>query len=374
MPLSPLSAQRLRFVVGKHERERTDGSLGAERSRSDEELADKRAAIEADADRIIARARTRANAILERERALSDRQIPEVASREAVSEERRREDHVLSDERADADRQLGRERQARYEAVAALFAEERARTDKHLADERTGSDDAITARDTFLGMVSHDLRTMLGGLSMGAASLLEIPCEGEVRERVHRDADRIKRYTMRMNRLVGDLLDVVSMEAGKLHVRPQPHEANVLVRETMEAFQPVAAARGVSLIARVFPGSLLAEFDHERVLQVLANLVGNALKFSGEGGTIALVVEPIDGQVRFTVADDGPGIESEKLDLIFELYGQATRYDRQGLGLGLYISRRIVEAHAGRLWVDSRPGEGSAFSFTLPAPAPSVAS
>jgi signal transduction histidine kinase len=120
------------------------------------------------------------------------------------------------------------------------------------------------------------------------------------------------------------------------------------------------------LRGRVSSGSLLAEFDRERILQVLANLVGNAIKFTQEGGAVSILAEPIGPEVRFTIADNGPGVPAEKVDAIFERYGQSASYDRRGLGLGLYISKCIVEAHGGRIWLEALPGEGSKFFFTLP--------
>jgi signal transduction histidine kinase len=183
---------------------------------------------------------------------------------------------------------------------------------------------------------------------------------------VQREAGRIQRFTSTMTRLVGDLLDVVSIEAGKLHMSTAPHEANDLLRETLDAFEPVASARQISLHGRVHPGSLLAEFDRERILQVLANLVSNAIKFTQKGGTVSIVAEPMSDDVRFTVADNGPGVPSDKLQAIFERYGQSGSYDGRGLGLGLYISKCIVEAHGGRIWVESDSGAGSRFRFALP--------
>ena len=186
-------------------------------------------------------------------------------------------------------------------------------------------------------------------------------------ERVEREARRIQRYTARMTRLVGDLLDVISIEHGRLAVLPERHDAKELLRETLDAFQPIAAAKQIDITTDVRAGSLLARYDHDRILQVLANLVGNAIKFTGEGGQVALFVEPSHDEVRFSVKDNGVGIASEKLDVIFERFWQVAEKERSGLGLGLYISKCIVEAHGGRIWAESQPAAGSTFHFTLPA-------
>jgi signal transduction histidine kinase len=239
--------------------------------------------------------------------------------------------------------------------------------------QRTGlADEAIASRDDFLAMASHDLRNMLGGIALSAASLMNVRAEDEVRRAIGRDAQRIQRYTARMSRLVGDLLDVVSIEAGHLAVAPQRHEATELLRETQDIFQSVAAAKGISIRAEVNADSLLARYDHERILQVLANLVGNAIKFTPQGGRVDLLVEPVDQEIRFAVSDTGRGIAADQLHAMFERFWQsATKSDASGLGLGLHISRCIVEAHGGKIWAESRLGEGSTFYFTLPA-APST--
>jgi signal transduction histidine kinase len=120
-------------------------------------------------------------------------------------------------------------------------------------------------------------------------------------------------------------------------------------------------------------GSLLVRIDHQRIFQVLANLVANALKFTDEDGTISVRAAPVAGEVRFSVADTGAGIPCEHLESIFERFWQVRSSDRRGLGLGLFISRSIVEAHGGRIWAESELGKGSMFFFTLPGAVPSTA-
>ncbi|HET9959735.1 MAG TPA: HAMP domain-containing sensor histidine kinase [Polyangiaceae bacterium] len=290
-----------------------------------------------------------------------------------MTSERKQEDSQLQEERTAADENLWSEREARRKFLAALLASEREHTDEHLRSERAQADAAIGSRDNFLAMASHDLRNMLGAIAMSAASLTNIQCDEVVQQAIARDARRIQRNTARMARLVGDLVDIVSIEAGHLAVAPRRHDVVELLRETMEVFQPLAAAKQIWIGTDVKRGSLLARYDHERVLQVLANLVGNALKFTAEGGRIHILVEPIDAFVQFAVADTGRGIGTE-LPAIFDRFWQlADKSARSGLGLGLYISKCIVEAHGGKIWAESRVGEGSTFYFTLPAAdAPSV--
>jgi signal transduction histidine kinase len=367
-------------------RQLTDESLAAEREKTDSELAKRGAHLEEDADDVVAAARDRADDVLAQARAIADEKLGPAlsgaAERAIVDDERKREDVATRAERATADDQLAQERDARRRALIALLALEREQTDQHLLFERERADLAIGSRDDFLAMASHDLRNLLAGIALAASALRNLRCEDEdTRRQVVGDAERIHRYTARMNRLVSDLLDVVSIEAGRLAVLPQRHDATELLRETVDVFQPVAAAKRISMVTEVRADSLLARYDHERILQVLANLIGNAMKFTPEGGRIEILVEPVDSVVRFAVRDSGSGMAPEMLSVIFERFWQIPETNRSGLGLGLYISRCIVEAHGGSLWAESHVGEGSTFYFTLPAagtrsstfPGPSVA-
>lgn len=353
------------------ERALTDESLAGERDKTDDELAKRAAKFEENADAVVAEARRRADSVLSRARATADERLHRgdgsESARTAVDAERRVEDAVVGGERAVADAQLDDERIDRRRAMAALLELERKQTDVHLHDERTRADRAIASRDDFLAVVSHDLRNMLGGIVMSSNWLLELELEESKRSAVVREAERIQRYTARMSRLVGDLLDIVSIEAGRLAVAPRRHDAVDLLRETENVFHPLAAASGISIRSEVRANSLLARYDHDRVLQVLANLVGNALKFTPREGRIDLVVEHIGDNIRFCVADTGRGMTDDQIRTIFEKFWQTRSGEMTGFGLGLYISKCIVEAHGGKIWVESNPGAGSAFYFTLPA-------
>lgn len=355
------------------EREATDQSLCDERLKTDEELAKRRADIDEAADAIIDRARDRADRILKKARTKADQTLErfddQTVQRGVIDDERAREDEVTREERSMADAALASERTARRRALAALLALEREQTDDHLLLERDRADQSIASRDDFLGMVSHDLRNLLGGMALSAVSLMNIPSEGDVKAAIAANAQRIQRFTARMNRLVGDLLDVVSIEAGRLAVVPKQQNATDLVRETLDAFQALAASKQISIRTEVRAGALLAKYDQERILQVLANLVGNAIKFSRKGGRIDITVEPVDHDVRFGVVDTGPGIREQDFGAVFERFWTTARRDGSGFGLGLYISKCIVEAHGGKIWVEGNPNHGSSFYFTLPGSA-----
>jgi signal transduction histidine kinase len=183
---------------------------------------------------------------------------------------------------------------------------------------------------------------------------------------------RLRRFTGRMSRLVGDLLDVVSMESGVLQLSLSEQDASNLVPEIMESFERTATARQLAMTSEVARGPVLARFDHDRILQVLTNLVGNAMKFTPVGGRIAVRLMPAPEGILFTVSDSGCGIAADQVEAMFERFAQVGEGVQRGLGLGLYIARCIVTAHGGKIWAESEPGKGSAFHFTLPPPAESA--
>jgi signal transduction histidine kinase len=173
-----------------------------------------------------------------------------------------------------------------------------------------------------------------------------------------------------MNRLIGDLVDVSSLESGRLSIDRSPGDATALITEAVGVFRSSASEKGISLESDR-AGPVLATFDPDRIMQVLANLIGNAIKFTTSGGDIRVGGEPAGRDVRFWVRDTGPGIPQAQLEAVFERFWQVGANDRRGLGLGLYIAKGIVEAHGGRIWVESKLGAGSTFAFTLAVSAPS---
>jgi signal transduction histidine kinase len=176
-----------------------------------------------------------------------------------------------------------------------------------------------------------------------------------------------------MERLTDALLDFAQMQAGRLDVRIDTVDAASLIHDSLEDFEPVAEEKKVSLRGEGFEGSLRC--DKDRVLQVLANLVGNALKFTPAGGTIAVRMKRSDREAVFSVSDTGPGIAPDQLSRVWDLYWQAKHHAHGGFGLGLSIAKGLVEKQGGRIWAQSSLGQGTTFYFTLPlAPtAPSLA-
>lgn len=353
------------------ERDQTDESLRAEREKTDRALAERQAAEE-DSDLVVQTSRESADAVLTEARAKADQRLdedlPQVESRATLAEERLLEDEALQEERASADEILRRERYENARVLSRLLPLEREKTDRFLLTERARSDDALTNRDNFLGLVSHDLRNLLGGIVLNAELLSARAPEDDGGRQTLAATERIQRYAARMNRLIGDLVDVASIDAGKLALTPASGDVAALIDEAVETFQAAASAKGISLQVELAGRPLLAEFDHDRMLQVLANLIANAIKFTSGGGRIRIHGERAGDELLVSISDTGSGIPGNLLEAIFERFWQVGKDDRRGVGLGLFISRSIVENHGGRIWAESKPGEGSRFCFTLPSP------
>jgi signal transduction histidine kinase len=351
------------------ERRETDEKLHDGRGRTDEELA-RRQTLEEGTDAAAQRARRLADEVVGESRRRADQSLEQEGAsgglRQAVRKERAQADAIVHHERLSADQGLTDERQARMQALASLVSLEREQMDQRLLVERARGDADLAVRDDFMGMVAHDLRSLLGGIALGAeVQLRSATPSDEAGRRTLDAATRIQRLVARMNRLIGDLVDVVSIEGGRFTIAPQDQDAKALIREAMETFQPMASAKGISLKATT-NDPLPVRLDRERILQVLANLLSNAIKFTEQDGTISVSVASVGGDVRFSVADTGAGIAGDHLESIFERFWQINRGDHRGLGLGLFISRCIVEAHGGRIWAESRIGKGSTLCFTLP--------
>jgi signal transduction histidine kinase len=340
------------------EREQTDESLRAEREKVDTALADGLSAIEETADAVIARARRRADAVLATVRAETDRQVRTGEAALVLARQRQGEDATLKNERATAD---GLVREERAEQIE-LLASERNETDKDLRAERSRADVALATRDDVLAMVSHDLRGMLATI-MGYAALIEKAPPGD---EVIAYARRIGRSGGRMGRLVGDLVDIASIEAGALAVTREAADLTPVIAEALDSLHGRATAAGVSLVNEA-TAPLTFAFDSARVLQVLINLLSNAVKFTEPGGVVTVGVQPFGGDVCVSVTDTGIGIPADKLDAVFARFLQVATNDRRGVGLGLYISKSIVLGHGGRIWAENRAGGGTTFKFTLPA-------
>jgi signal transduction histidine kinase len=226
---------------------------------------------------------------------------------------------------------------------------------------------AIHAREELVAVVSHDLKSPLATISMTTGLLLDQLGPENQGPEPRRSLERIQRSTDRMGRLIRDLLDLARLEGGHLSIDPGPQELAGLMSEAVEALRAEAAAKSLRLEQALAPGAERVRCDRERILQVLANLVGNAVKFTPDQGEVVMRAERAGPEVVVSVTDSGPGIPREQQERLFEPYWQAEATARLGTGLGLSIAKGLVELHGGRIWVTSRPGAGSTFSFALPA-------
>jgi signal transduction histidine kinase/CheY-like chemotaxis protein len=222
---------------------------------------------------------------------------------------------------------------------------------------------AIATRENMLAVVSHDLKDPLNSLVMGCEMLHDSATDPATRRRI----EIMRRSARRMDHLIHDLLDLASLDRGTFSIHRVPCAVDVLVDDVLETFAPLAAEKEIELVRHVQPELPQLPCDRERVHQVLSNLLSNALKFTPKTGRVALTVEASQGQITFTVADSGPGIPAEQLAYVFDRFWQANRNARLGTGLGLSIAKGIVDAHGGTISVQSMPGAGSTFEFTLPS-------
>jgi PAS domain S-box-containing protein len=261
---------------------------------------------------------------------------------------------------------------ARTIAGQVAFAIQRRRHEAELEAARTAAEEAAGARENLVAIVSHDLRSPLGAIVTSAALLKRRAEQDADPARVGKPVDAILRSAERMNLLIRDLLDLARFDAGRLVLSTGIEDVRRLVEEAVEMQRPAADARKVS-ISTSLPEALAAHCDRERVLQVLSNLLGNAVKFSTPGGEVRVSARAGEkaatgeATVAVTVEDDGPGIRTDELPRVFDRYWKGGDSSRGGVGLGLSIVRALVEANGGDVSVDSAPGHGSRFSFTLPA-------
>jgi signal transduction histidine kinase len=313
----------------------------------------------------------------------------------SLAKERKDADETVREERARGDQILGVKRrrtdetpQEEGDRERVLGIERRQATDENLMMHRRHTDDAVdqfigllsqeqeahsrtrsvvVTRDEFLAIVSHDLRAPLNAIAL-AAVLLERNANQEEAGNPIRKASKNIQYAARlMDRLISDLHDLTGFEEGKFQIKLERCDIARIVEESVDIFLPLASAKSLRLDADVPETPLLAICDPGRIAQVLSNLLRNAIQFTPKGGSISMRAERAGVECRIAISDTGVGIPHDKLTRIFERFQQLSEEDRSGLGLGLYISKRLVEAHHGRIWAESQVGEGSTFSFTLPS-------
>ncbi len=227
---------------------------------------------------------------------------------------------------------------------------------------------AARGRERFLEIVTHDLKSPLMAIMTSTGTLLADappPQDGLLKQRARIEV--IDRSARRMGRLINDLADFASLEAGRIPWQSQTLDPGPLAREAMAGFAALAEQRQLALEVEITGELCYLEGDRDRLLQVLENLIGNATKVTPAGGSIVLHVDKRGRDVLFTLSDTGPGIPREDLPSIFDRYRRGSNPGYPGTGLGLAIAGAIVRAHRGKIWVESTPGAGTTFFFTIPA-------
>ncbi|MEW6056254.1 MAG: ATP-binding protein [Bdellovibrionota bacterium] len=226
---------------------------------------------------------------------------------------------------------------------------------------------AVVARDDLLAMVSHDLKNPLSAIMMSVSFIQKHLPDTERSKLIKSSVETIGRASERMHRLISDLLDLARIEANAIPLELKPQDPRTLVGEALDLLKNHAMQKLVRIKLDYDNDSAPLICDRERVLQVLSNLIGNAIKFSPEGQFITIRIQSNPREVIFSIADQGPGISGGQASQVFKRYWQSkSTTAHQGHGLGLFIANAMVVAHGGRIWFESGPGRGSTFSFTIP--------
>lgn len=229
--------------------------------------------------------------------------------------------------------------------------------------------EAVQAREDVLAVVSHDVRNFLQAIKSGVQLLNKPPDKlgPDARAAIH---SRMSSTVDLMGRVIADLLDMASIRNGRIEVVLRPEVAAQLIHEAIAVHEPMAEQKGIRLVATCDIPTQVVTCDRERVLQVFSNLLGNAIKFCRHGEQIEVSLFRKGDHVQASVRDTGPGIASEDLPMVFDAYWSGAKNRRVGTGLGLYITKRIVEAHGGQIWIESQQGQGTTVHFTLPIAPP----
>lgn len=273
-----------------------------------------------------------------------------------VKTERRKQElqHTqLDGRRQDTDDQLSSERHDSDTAVIALG---------HAKDALALSEGQQRRYGNVLGMVTHDLRSPLSVIAMSVETIARDTQEPSTQK----IAQLMTQAAARMERLIADLLDAVRIESGTLRITKRPQGIDALLTEVLKTYGPLFTSRELTFTVDMPTRPIVASFDYDRIVQVLSNLLGNAMKFTPRGGTVALDVQQRGQQVEFSLTDSGPGISASDLPHIFEQFWQIDSRTRRGLGLGLYICKTIIEEHDGTITAESELGKGATIRFTLP--------
>ncbi len=365
------------------ERQQTDNSLHVERGKTDESFDTYKDKAEIKTDKIVSENRIEADEARTERRSKADLEN-KGEIKQVIQGERKSEDKALKTERLENDLVIEQERNEKEQLLNKLVNAERNATDKNLSKERQHTDlavasstelfdleykahletkSALTTREEFIAIVSHDLRNPISAILSFSDLILE---DDSIHEKAKKYIEIIKRNAETSLRLIRDILDMERIENGKIQIQLAPHSLSDIITECVDRFRLVASAKNINLKAEKLYLKSPIRCDRDRVGQIISNLICNALKFTPEHGAVTVNAEEADSEIKVSIIDTGPGIPEDQKNRIFERFAQLGNKDRRGLGLGLYISKTLVESHNGKIWVTSEPGHGSAFCFTLP--------
>lgn len=346
---------------------RTEEKVGGTREVVDEQIDQAREHARAEVDVAARKKSGKRPAVRPEDGRAAEEAIEKVAekSKEAVEEIAETSKQAIEAERRDVDDERAREREDAKRAFFDILARERRETNASLDHERGTADSLLLGRDEVLAVVSHDLSNMLTAMKLKAAILeRDLPDDGS---RPRTLATEIRSACAVMERWANDLLDLANLDAGGgLHVALGEHDPKPIVEESVQMLLARASAKGLSLRAETDGGVPPVRCDRERIVQVMTNLLGNAVKFTRAGSVVARVERASDTEACFSVRDTGTGIRGDLQPRIFERGFHSESGRGGGAGLGLYISKQVIEKHGGRIWVESEEGHGCTFKFTLP--------
>lgn len=233
----------------------------------------------------------------------------------------------------------------------------------HIKQMEAELERAVQTREDVLAVVSHDMRNFLQAIRSGVHMLAaqKESIRAETRDMIY---ERIKITVEMMSRMIRDLMDMANIRTGRIAVSMQPEKVATLVNEAVLVHEPLAQEKGIKIISQISNPEDFVQCDRERVLQVLSNVLGNAIKFTS-AGQITVEVKRDRDLVQVSVKDSGPGIAEEDLPHVFDAYWSSQQHQGRGTGLGLYITKRILEAHGTRIWINSRVGVGTEVHFCL---------
>ncbi len=342
----------------------TDHRLETEREKTDHALREAMPPVEAKTEAHLEDAREHVDRKLEHGRERAKKLAPEAkpvidaaaaAAEQAIDEERRRTDHAVEREREDKEHVVGH-----------VLARERQDTNRALADERAESDELIDARDELFATISHDLRNLINAIHLKSQLLQKELAATPRAPRARQLADEINRSTHMMRRWSNDLVDLASVNTGRLRVVFAEEDVVAIVARAVELCATLAEEKGLKVEVHVPDHASTIECDADRIVEAVINLLENATRHTARGGAIRVTLEETAEDVRIHVADTGSGIAKDQLRYVFDRYFQGQRTTRTGIGMGLYICRHIVERHGGRISVESTVDVGSTFTVTLP--------